>query len=148
MEKSNKWLLGVLTTLSTGLILWWLTHEGGPLNPGKPAHVAIITWDYSQGKDFLDIVSAEGQLTVHNDGESTAENCSVYDKNDQLISGYTKFGVPPKEDRTVPVWVNFRHPKGAELTDLKGSYGFGATARVKCDKSVSSSIFSTMMWLK
>ncbi len=149
MMKPNAWLAGVLTTLFTGLILWWLTDEGGPLNPGKPPHLAIIAWNYSQpDKNHSAYVISEGRLTVHNDGESTAENCAVYDEKNQVISGFGHFGVRPKEHMTVSVWVSFPTPEHVVGPLSRSLHSFRATAWVKCDKGVSSDVFEREMWLE
>jgi len=149
MEKTNKWFAGVLTTVGTGLVLWWITHQGGPLNPNKPVHLAIIAWKYSQGSSIGNLLTSPGQITIHNDGESTAENCKVYDKGDNLIGGIP-FGVPPKEDVTVPVLASFLPSERTPSISLNrdGSHEYRASALVRCDKNVSSDIFATKMWLK
>jgi hypothetical protein len=155
VEKSNKWLAGVLTTIGTGIILWWLTHEGGPLNRSQ-AHLSIISWTYKQVQDPLaslspsdPTLSADGTVTIHNDGEKTAENCKVYDAQDRWISNFaTPFGVPPKEDVPVSVSVWFRVSERNRHLSVFGNNAFNATARVKCDKSVSSNVFNTLMYLK
>lgn len=147
MENSNKWFAGVVTTICTGLVLWWLTHEGGPLNPGKPVHLAIIAWKYSQGPSIGNLRTANGQITIHNDGERTAENCGVYDKKEDLVSG-DRFGVPPREDVTVSVSSSFLPSEHIESLSISGSHEYRASAHVRCDKNVSSDTFESHMWLK
>lgn len=101
-----KLLTGIAAAVVGGLILWWLTHEGGLLNPRRtsppPRQPApsiklldtdIKTPDVSQryGERM------EGTFVVYNEGDATAEGCVLW----FLEGGSKKFGLAPGERRQV-----------------------------------------------
>lgn len=106
----GKWLAGILATICGGVALWWLTHEGGPLNRPKPqppahiptsAHIVITAFDAAPTRLNSNII---GRFTVYNDGETTAENCNIYygkKRAEEGGIGQSSFGVPPKQSSTV-----------------------------------------------
>jgi hypothetical protein len=103
----GKWLAGILATICGGVILWWLTHEGGPLNPQKPptptrvhvpspAHIVITAFDVDPDPVPLNS-ELTGRFTVYNDG------CNIFygDKNPDEGVSESSFGVPPKQSYTL-----------------------------------------------
>jgi hypothetical protein len=113
-RKMGKWLGGILATICGGVVLWWLTHEGGPLNRQKPqaplpahvsipAHIVITAFDVDPQPAHLNSTFS-GRFTVYNDGESTAEDCLIYygqKKPDEGGVSESSFGVPPKGSNTI-----------------------------------------------
>src|SRR5580765_3753 len=113
----GKWLAGILAALVTGLIMWWLTHEGGPLNPKRPevrhypspAHVTItdfefhITWSPQN-------YSTSAKYKVYNDGEVSAEGCQILVGHENPLKSYgswtAPFAVPPKQSSQVSSHIN------------------------------------------
>jgi hypothetical protein len=122
----GKWLAGILAAIIVGLIMFGLTHEGGPLNPTKigrvpspaPAHVTItdfefhVTWTPQIG-NRVGSYNTSGNFTVYNDGEVSAEGCQIYIGHDKALTSYdtltTSFAVPPKQSSSVAthleVWL-------------------------------------------
>ena len=136
----KKWLLGIFTTLCTGLILWWLTHEGGPLNPARP-RLTIIDWTFPHEPFKTDAVAAwyKAEMIIANDGASTAEGCSVYDDRDVALSGFDKFGIPAKQSKTVSVVVFAAVPRRNPDSLFRVPRLVKSRAHVKCDNEVTSS---------
>ena len=110
----GKWLGGLLATIVAGVVLWWLTHEGGPLNPrnppapaphqiSSPAHVTITAFDVDPEPAHLNS-TFNGRFTVYNDGESIAEGCNIYygqKRPDEGGVSESSFGVPSKQSTTI-----------------------------------------------
>ena len=110
----TKWLSGIAATILGGVILWWLTHQGGPLNPtprpSEPAlNVKLTAFD--PGSPFVGEGST-GHFTIYNEGDITGQDCKVYwysgtEVAEELASGKLPqkasvsdpFGLKPKESR-------------------------------------------------
>lgn len=106
----GKWLAGILATICGGVILWWLTHEGGPLNPPRPqppdhvptpAHITFTAFDAEPARLNSNV---RGRFSVYNDGETIAEGCNIYFGQKKAEEGgisESSFAVPPKQSITV-----------------------------------------------
>ncbi len=123
----GKWLAGIAASIIAALIIWFLTHSGGPLNP-IPAPVA--------DKPILRIVdvqvthaplggTAHATVKVFNEGKATGEACTVWwysgsDVGKELASGLNAskaavsdaFGLPPTP-RSRSSWKACRTPSQA-----------------------------------
>ncbi len=112
----GKWLAGIAASVIAALIIWYLTHPGGPLNRGVP-----IAGD----KPVLRIVDfqvtgaplggrAHTKVAVFNEGKVTGEGCSVWwysgsDVGKELAAGKIgsqaatshDFGFPPGQTSVV-----------------------------------------------
>jgi len=104
--KMTKWLSGIAATVIGGLLLWWLTHEGGPLKPKAPPRpkespaptVRLLDADIDVpdvSKTYGDRI--KGTFVVYNEGDATAERCILW----LLDGGSERFGLAPGERRKV-----------------------------------------------
>lgn len=95
-EKSSvlKWLAGILATVIGALIIWFLTSEGGLLNPPEEPDLKFLevehTNNISPGQSF--------DLTVRviNESETAAESCTI-----NLYAGRQSFGVNQTPDTPI-----------------------------------------------
>lgn len=113
-----KWVMGILGTVAAALLVWWLTHSGGPLNPTPPvketpAPLSIVA---VQIGDARVPGSAMASATVYNNATSANEDCRVswYSGSEvaaELASNHEPstsaesetFGLRPAETRTVSI---------------------------------------------
>lgn len=115
-SSAGKWLAGIAASIITALIIWFLTHSGGPLNPA-PSPV--------EDRPVLRIVdfqatnaplggTAHATVSVFNEGKATGEACSVWwysgsDVGKELASGLLasksavsyEFGLVPNQTKVV-----------------------------------------------
>ncbi len=76
----GKWLGGIAATVIAAVVIWWLTHPGGLLNPTQPTpeprpELKIIDVEVSGayvGRTAL------ATLTIYNEGDTTGEECIVW----------------------------------------------------------------------
>jgi hypothetical protein len=114
----TKWVLGILGSVVAALLVWWLTHSGGPLNPLPPAKraPAPLSIVAVQIADARVPGSATARVTVYNNGTSAGEDCKVswYSGSDvaaELASNHEPstsavsevFGLRPAETRLVDI---------------------------------------------
>jgi hypothetical protein len=136
----SKWFAGILATICGGVVLWWLTHEGGPLNPAKPqpslraptpAHIVFTAFQADPARLNSNII---GRFTVYNDGETIAEGCNIYHGRKTAEEGgigESSFALPPKQSTTIStslVWTG---------TD-PNTHSIRVIARVYCKNGVVS----------
>jgi hypothetical protein len=112
----GKWLAGIAASIIAALIIWFLTHAGGPLNRGTPI---------AEDKPILRIVDfhvtdaplggiAHATVSVFNEGKATGEACRVWwysgsDVGKELAAGKSasksatshEFGLPPGQTSVV-----------------------------------------------
>src|SRR5262249_3929183 len=113
----GKWLAGVAAAVLGSVIIWWLTHPGGPLNPPPPpprkpdAVVKIIDFKIS---DAAVGQPATGTFTVYDESEIAADECQIWwysgtKVGKELAEGKSgsesavseRFGLRPKETRQI-----------------------------------------------
>jgi len=75
-----KWLAGIAASIVAALIIWFLTHEGGPLNPKsdpveETAVLRIVDIDVTEAQVNG---RSHARVSVFNEGEATGESCSVW----------------------------------------------------------------------
>jgi hypothetical protein len=110
----GKWVAGILASIIAAVAIWWLTREGGPLNPApeKPAPTgAIVITDAFFGEIFA-AAPIDATFTIYNQGDTAAEECGLYWSSEYLASGVSIqnawpaqpiFGLPPGASRTLAV---------------------------------------------
>ena len=113
-----KLVTGILGTVTAALLVWWLTHSGGPLNPIPPAKetAAPLSIVAVQIVDARVPGSATASVTVYNNLTSADEDCKVlwYSGSEvaaELASGHEPstsavsetFGLRPAETRIVRI---------------------------------------------
>lgn len=112
----GKWIAGITATIIGAVVIWWLTHPSGPLNPVPPtprpkAILKII--DFAVTDAYVG-ESATATLTIYNEGETTGEGCSVWwysgsEEGKRLEQGLLaqkaavsdEFGLRPEESKQI-----------------------------------------------
>ncbi len=112
----GKWLAGIAASVLAALIIWFLTHAGGPLNPGSPidASKPILRIVDFQVTDAPLGGTAHAKVAVYNEGEAAGEACTVWwysgsDVGKELAAGKLasrsavshEFGLVPDQTQVV-----------------------------------------------
>jgi hypothetical protein len=113
-----KWVVSILGSVAAALLVWWLTHSGGPLNPLPPTPTASAPLSIVavQITDARVPESATAQVSIYNNGTSASEDCKVWwysgsDVAAELASNHEPstsavsevFGLRPAETRVVTI---------------------------------------------
>lgn len=134
-----KWVGSILAGVIVSLIIWFLTNEGGPLNPAPEPDLKFL--ELNQVAAVAPGQSFELEIMLFNEGAATAENCTV-----NLYSGRHTFrvnmGVPD-----TPIRQDIRGIGGITPSERKSITVMGIdppfisagshwiTVMVKCDRS-------------
>lgn len=112
----GKWLLGILTAVLTGVLVWWLTHPGGPLNPEVPPATPKPVLRIVDVRVTAATVGGRASATVgiYNEGDVTGEACTVWwysgdtvaheleqGKNASEATTSREFGITPDQTQQV-----------------------------------------------
>lgn len=109
----KKWIAGIVAAIITGIVVSWLTQEGGPINPVEPTatllpavpHVLIT--EFEVGVVVLPRDSViNATFAVYNEGETTARECSLWWHShgaNFAPSGTQLFSLTPKETKNLTV---------------------------------------------
>lgn len=107
-----KWVGGIVGTIITGVVVWWLTHSGGPLNPIKPPvepeepkpRVVITEFHVDEPVIIPPDKTTKATITVYNENNITASQCKIlwssHGKNFSPIEMHD-FGLPPNKSKTL-----------------------------------------------
>jgi len=142
-KKSNisGWLAGIMGTVVGGIVVWWLTTN--PASPFVQRSVDIKLLDLPPYLMlFVNGHNPPVVVNVYNEGDATAENCSILwfmhqddhpDEDDHLLNLVQGFGVAAKGTRAFT--INPIMTK--EIADARGWTGesvvsFKATMRLQC----------------
>ena len=110
----GKWLAGIAASIITTLVIWYLTHSGGPLNPSPSDDEPILRIVDFQITDAPLGGRAHATVSVFNEGSVTGEACTVWwysgtnvarelDEGrgaSEAASSY-EFGLPPGKTKVV-----------------------------------------------
>ena len=121
-----------------GVLVWWLTSSGGPLDRKEPSvrAVALSTFPRSQIGQ-----APSATLEVANEGDGTASRCQALwspftaDPGDSPYPASTEFSLEPGETREQKLATVSTYPQA-------GQYELGA--QVVCD-GVESSVITTVV---
>lgn len=125
----GKWLTGILAAVITGVIVWWLTHPGGLINPNPDKYIQITT---RNGAVFAQNVSNE---VLH-----LAISYRVVRQNGETAPcGYAGIRILPKEEKRLACDFVFE-PGSYEVIDL-GYAIYNSNGKALYIKNVSGSHF-------
>jgi hypothetical protein len=109
----GKWLAGIASAVIIGVVVWWLTSSGGPLNPVEPPTPSptptplVLITKFEVGTVFIPPDSViDASFTVYNEGDATAKECSLWWHShgaDFAPSGTQAFSLRPQETRDLSV---------------------------------------------
>jgi len=95
----GKWLAGIAATIIGAVVIWWLTHPGGLLNPVTPTprpQPSLKIIDFTVINAFVG-ERAQASLTVYNEGDSTGEACAVWWYSGSAVGRQLEQGLLPQE---------------------------------------------------
>jgi len=98
----GKWLAGILATVLSAAMVWWLTHPGGPLNPAvpptSPAAVLRIVDVQVSGPAIAGRASAV--VSLYNEGQATGEACTLWWYSGEKVAQQLDQGLEPSDATT------------------------------------------------
>jgi hypothetical protein len=111
---STKWLFGLIGAVVTGLLVWYLTHAGGPLNPQPkpPPKEPAITITAFRLPIVLQTNNPEGTFTITNEGDAVARQCIL--RGDVSPALGDQFSVPAHDSTTIN-WGIFTYGRSGNV---------------------------------
>lgn len=137
LSSVGKWAAGIAATVIGAVLIWWLTHAGGPLNPLKPtpsaaARPRII--EFVVGPAVAG-ESARANFSIYNDSDVAAEDCKVWWYSGGKVGRDLERGLRPGEAATSAVFG--LRPKDTHQVEVRSLIypepgNFRSTAEVSC----------------
>jgi hypothetical protein len=134
----RKGLVGLVSTVAAGVLVWWFTSAGGPLDPKK----AEIRLNALSVYPIFNVGTAPGATaSVENAGDRTATDCRILwsaftgDPEDAAFPATTDFSMSPGERRDLPLTTSSQYRQ-------TGSYEMAA--QLVCDSERSQVIVKTV----
>lgn len=134
----GKWMAGLASAVIGGVLIWWLTSSGGPLDRKEPSvrAVALSAFPRSQVGQ-----TPSATLEVANEGDGTASRCKVFwspvtdDPSDSPYAASTEFSLDPGETRELKLATAATYTQAGRI-DM--------SAQVECEGVESTVLTATV----